>query len=94
VQSLDVSVGLRATGAEAAVSGTERGERVGDDDAAELIAVVGKHAFQSPAGGVRVARDATARRLVCSALTPEPYEVSWTLEGSQRIRRSVRALAY
>src|SRR5687768_2819795 len=50
VKSFDVAVGLRSPGADAGVADIEGGERVGEAAAAELVAVIGEHAVEPPAG--------------------------------------------
>jgi hypothetical protein len=70
VEAFDVSVGLRASGAGPGLAGAERGDRVVEALGAELVAVVGQHAFQLPADLGELAGDAPGQRIVCSACGP------------------------
>src|SRR5438034_149084 len=62
VQRFDVAVGLRAAGVDVRDLRAEPRDRLVEALTAKLVAVVGEHAFEPPAGGLQLAGDA-AREL-------------------------------
>ncbi|HKO55856.1 MAG TPA: hypothetical protein VJ276_08245 [Thermoanaerobaculia bacterium] len=61
-QAFDVAVGLRASGADAAVTGAKLLQAGAEGQGAELVAVVGQHPLKPPSGGVQLAGNAARPR--------------------------------